>query len=53
MALASHDAEPKPLVEVKAVYRIDLHPAKDHSSLEKHTGERRVRNVIKLLRLPA
>ena len=40
-------------VEVKAVYRIDHHPAKDHSSLEKHTGDIRVRNLIKLLRLPA
>jgi len=40
-------------VEVKAVYRIDHHPAKDHNSLEKHTGEIRVRNLIKLRRLPA
>ncbi len=40
-------------VEVKAVYRIDHHPANDHSSLEKHTGDIRVRNLIKLLRLPA
>ena len=40
-------------VEVKAIYRIDHHPAKDHSSLEKHTGDIRVRNLIKLLRLPA
>jgi len=40
-------------VEVNAVYRIDHHPAKDHSSLEKHTGDIRVRNLIKLLRLPA
>ena len=39
-------------VEVK-VYRIDHHPAKDHNSLEKHTGGIRVRNLIKLLRLPA
>ena len=39
-------------VEVKAVYRIDHHPAKDHSSLEKHTGDIRVRNLIKLLDFP-
>ena len=39
-------------VEVKAVYRIDHHPAKDHSSLEKHTGDIRVRNLIKLFDFP-